>query len=107
MNSRMKMTPSQKQAISVQHRRWNQMPRQYKPSKFSQWVLEGKEHFESKGFKFYAFPRTNTITAISPNGLVTIRSVRSYRNEYVNEYLPKFQKHNTHSTFENVEGVIA
>jgi hypothetical protein len=104
MNSRMKVTPSQKQAISVQHRRWNQMPRHYKPLEFAQWVLEGKEHFESKGFRFFGFPQTNTITAISPAGLVTIRSVRSYQNEYENEYLSRFQKHNT---FENAEGVIA
>ena len=89
-----------------QHHAWGirNTPPVKKPLEFAQWVLKGKEHFEMKGFKFFGFPQTRTITAISPVGLVTIRSVRSYWNEYVNEYLPLF---NTHSVFENREEVIA
>lgn len=90
----MKMGCSQKQAISVQHRKWNKTSeptrgKYRKPLEFSKWFLVVMRKQEAKGAEF-TFLCPGLVRIQWPDKPVVFRTVEDIRREYETEYLSKF-----------------
>ena len=88
----MKMGPAQKQAISVQHRRWNKSrkpTRAYNPVSFEKWFLLGIKRQEKKGAEF-TFLCPGLIRIQWAGKVAMLRTLQDFKREYKTEYLSKF-----------------
>lgn len=91
MTQKIKMGPSQKQAIAVQHRRWNssiEPTKERNPLTFERWVLIGVRRMERKGAEFELLPGMIKITW--PGKPAILRTVTDLFREYETVYLSNF-----------------
>ena len=88
----MKMGKSQKQCISVQHRRWNRTnepTRAYNPVTFEKWFILGIRRQEKKGAEF-TFLCPGLVRISWPGKIAILRTVTDFKKEYEGEYLSNF-----------------
>jgi len=88
----MKMGNSQKQSISVQHRRWNRTSEPTKarnPASFEKWFLLGIRRQEKKGAEF-TFLYPGLVRISWPGKIAILRTVTDLKKEYEGEYLSNF-----------------
>lgn len=85
----MKMGAAQKQAISVQHRRWNQAGRPFRTQhiNFEEWFLQGIRKYEAKGAEFELLP--GMVKIVWPGKPAVLRTVEDFEREYKEKYLSK------------------
>ena len=85
----MKMGCSQKQAISVQHRRWNQEAKAFRTQHigFPEWFLQGIRKYESNGAEFELLP--GMVKIVWPGQPAILRTVADFEREYQENYLSK------------------
>jgi len=88
----MKMGKSQKQCISVQHRRWNRTnepTRAYNPVTFEKWFILGIRRQEKKGAEF-TFLCPGLVRIQWAGKVAMLRTLQDFKREYETEYLSKF-----------------
>lgn len=88
----MKMGNSLKQAISVQHRRWNRTSEPTKarnPVSFEKWFLLGIRRQEKKGTEF-TFLCPGLVRIAFPGKVSVLRTKEDFKREYEGEYLSNF-----------------
>ena len=88
----MKMGCSQKQSISVQHRRWNRTSEPTKarnPVTFEKWFLLGIRRQEKKGAEF-TFLCPGLVRIQWAGKVAMLRTLQDFKREYETEYLSKF-----------------